>query len=245
MGFRRSNGFSKSAKVLFTPCAKAELILSRQTHLDQLADKLKENRVRRVVEPMLLGENPDVTESDREYCTDLGIIKKTKEGYVISNSIYKEVLPRELTNSLQNRFLVEYKTPSWVNSDGTINIQKLVLLFVEFWRENSDAWKDSLSGYTEAAPHLIFQGFLQRVANGHGKIDREFALGNKRVDLYLKWNSPKNVQRIIFELKIRTEKDNLESIKQKALIQTKEYADLCNATDTKTLLQKGKINSLL
>ena len=35
--------------------AQERLILSRQTHLDQLADKLQEDRVRRVVEPLLSG----------------------------------------------------------------------------------------------------------------------------------------------------------------------------------------------
>ena len=33
--------------------AREELILSRRTHLDQLAHKLEEARVRRVVEPIL------------------------------------------------------------------------------------------------------------------------------------------------------------------------------------------------
>ena len=35
--------------------AQEELILNRVTHLDQLADKLKEERVRRVIEPLLSG----------------------------------------------------------------------------------------------------------------------------------------------------------------------------------------------
>ena len=222
--------------------AKEDLILSRQTHLDQLADKLKEDRVRRVIEPMILGTNPDITEADRTYCTDLGLIKKTDQGFVISNAIYREVLPRELTNTMQSRFLIRYKTPEWVGEDESINNEKLLEMFVQFWRENSDAWKESLSGYVEAAPHLIFQGFLQRVANGHGEIDREYALGNGRVDLYLKWNPPADSksygkeQRIIFELKIRTEKESLETIKKMAVKQTLEYADRCNATVSNILI---------
>jgi hypothetical protein len=45
--------------------AKENLILRRATHLDQLADKLQEPRVRRVVEPMLQG-----TEMDRATTID-------------------------------------------------------------------------------------------------------------------------------------------------------------------------------
>ena len=35
--------------------AQEQLILARETHLDQLADKLDEDRVRRVIEPLLRG----------------------------------------------------------------------------------------------------------------------------------------------------------------------------------------------
>ncbi len=220
--------------------AKEDLILSRQTHLDQLTDKLNESRVRSVIEPMILGEKSNASEVDKTYCKDLGLIKKYNKTEIISNSIYREVIPRELTNGVQLNFGVSYPNPSWVNKDETINNDKLIELFVEFWRENSDAWKTDLSGYVEAAPHLIFQGFLQRVANGHGTINREYALGNGRVDLFLEWVTPVKKQNIIIELKIRNEKQNtnesLEKIKSKALKQTAEYADKCNADNANILI---------
>lgn len=217
--------------------AKERLILSRQTHLDQLADKLKQERIRNVIQPIIKGINVDISGDDLTYCRDLGLIRKTEKGYVISNKIYSEIIPRELTDSLQNRFLVEYQKPIWVNDDFSINIEKLMDMFVQFWRENSDTWKDSLSGYVEVAPHLIFQGFLQRIANGRGRIDREYALGAGRVDLYLQWESPqKKEQRIVFELKMRTEHTNLSTLKKTALIQTAQYADKCNATESHLLI---------
>ncbi len=220
--------------------AKEDLILSRQTHLDQLANKLDEPRVRSVIEPMILGTKSNAPEVDKIYCRDLGLIKKHKKTEIISNLIYREVIPRELTNGIQLNFGTHYPTPKWVNEDETINNDKLIELFVEFWQENSDAWKTDLSGYVEAAPHLIFQGFLQRVANGHGSINREYALGNGRVDLFLEWESPVKTQNIIIELKMRTEKENtpasLEKIKDKALEQTAEYADKCNAESANILI---------
>ena len=43
------------------------------THLDQLADKLREDRVRRVVEPMLSGADEHAfSNRDVEYVRDLG-----------------------------------------------------------------------------------------------------------------------------------------------------------------------------
>ena len=83
---------------------------------------------------------------------------------------------------------------------------------------------------------MIFQAFLQRVANGKGSIAREYGLARKRADLYLNWKSPKKEQRIIFELKIRTEREkteaSLEKLKKAGLKQTDEYSELCSATES-------------
>ncbi len=215
--------------------AKERLILSRATHLDQLADKLKEDRVRHIIEPMITGLDSVVNEEDEQYCIDLGLIMVKDRALVISNDIYKEVLPRELTYSMQRR-LVSTINPDWVNDDESINIDKLITMFVQFWRENSEIWSEDMRGYTEAAPHLTFQAFLQRVANGKGFIGREYGLGMKRADLLLKWESPSGEQRIVFELKILKEKDLYETIKAKALEQTAMYADKCDATEAHILV---------
>ena len=47
--------------------AREALILRRETHLDQLADKLREPRVRRVIEPLLAGGEGEYGDRDREY----------------------------------------------------------------------------------------------------------------------------------------------------------------------------------
>ena len=54
--------------------AREQLILRRETHLDQLTDKLQEERVRRVVEPLLSGvhASPEMRPADLEYVRDLG-----------------------------------------------------------------------------------------------------------------------------------------------------------------------------
>ncbi len=215
--------------------AKERLILSRATHLDQLADKLTEERVRRVIEPLLIGAADNSTKDDNQYCIDLGLVKLTPEGLVVSNDIYMEVIPRELTDIRQTRFLSLF-SPDWVKSDESLDTDKLFTMFQEFWRENSEIWKADMAGYREAAPHLTFQAFLQRVANGKGFIGREFAYGTKRTDLVLKWKYPAGEQRIIIELKMLGEKDSYETIKDKALEQTAIYADKCNATESHIII---------
>ncbi len=226
---------NRDPAVVITPeiieVAKERLIVSRATHLDQLVDKLDEDRVRRVIEPMISGDNVQANYHDEQYCIDLGLIKTSPRGLVISNDIYKEIIPRELTHAMQNAFLSMF-APDWINDDESINVEKLLTMFTQFWREHSEVWQKDMAGYVEAASHLTFFGFLQRVGNGHGLIEREYGLGMKRADLYLRWKPPAQPtasqcggqvgeQRVIFELKLRTQRENSDSafgkLKQEAL----------------------------
>jgi len=64
--------------------AKERLILRRDTHLDQLVDKLQEPRVRRVIEPMLSGKlsSSDHRPDDVQYVRDLGLINVARNGQI-------------------------------------------------------------------------------------------------------------------------------------------------------------------
>ena len=79
--------------------AKENLILRRETHLDQLTDKLKEPRVHNVIGPLIQGtELPNnIAQDDIQYVVDLGLIRRGKQGLEVANAPYREVLPRELT----------------------------------------------------------------------------------------------------------------------------------------------------
>ena len=76
--------------------AREALILRRGTHLDQLADKLREPRVRRVIEPLLSGGDGSYSGRDFEYVRDLGLVAPDPP-LRIANPIYGEVVPRDLT----------------------------------------------------------------------------------------------------------------------------------------------------
>jgi hypothetical protein len=74
--------------------------------------------------------------------------------------------------------------------------------FADFWREHAD-WLPQQQPYAEAAPQLILLAFLQRVVNGGGLIDREYAVGMGRMDLLLRWPLPGGgLQREALELKV-------------------------------------------
>ncbi|MCA1792550.1 MAG: ATP-binding protein, partial [Desulfobacteraceae bacterium] len=83
--------------------AKENLIIRRETHLDQLGDKLQEPRVHRVVAGLLSGRMDapgDLPEDDVQYVTDLGLIRR-KPQLAIANPIYREIIPRMLTATIQ------------------------------------------------------------------------------------------------------------------------------------------------
>ena len=48
--------------------------------------------------------------------------------------------------------------------------------FQAFFREHSEHWLGRFD-YAEADPQLPLQAFLQRAANGGGRIEREYGLG--------------------------------------------------------------------
>ena len=81
--------------------AREELVLSRRTHLDQLAHKLEEARVRRVVEPILSGGEARHHARDLEYLRDLGLLAPDSPPRM-ANPIYAEMVPRELGYILQS-----------------------------------------------------------------------------------------------------------------------------------------------
>jgi hypothetical protein len=217
--------------------AKEALILRKDTHLDQLGDKLREDRVRRVVQPILLSDENEragdgINVDDLQYCIDLGLVRKTPRGLIISNPIYREVIPRELTSDAQE-FLIPRFEPNWVRPDGLLDVSKLMVQFQEFYQENGESWTCRFA-YREAGPQLLLQAFLQRVINGQGRIEREYALGTGRTDLYLRWPHPSGVQKAVIELKVLHK--GLESTIAKGLKQVSAYADRCGAAEIHLLI---------
>ncbi len=213
--------------------AREKLIYARTTHLHQLSNKLKEPRVHSVIAPMLHGEshhqmNPD----DVEYVVDLGLVKRARNGALtIANKIYQEVIPREL--SYGSQMAIEQDQAWYLDSNNHIDMPKLLSAFRQFFRENSEVWLERFD-YKEAGPQLLMQAFLQRIINGGGRINREYALGRKRTDLIVEWPTTDkgfygDVQRIVIELKIL--RNALDTTIEKGLQQTADYADKIGASE--------------
>lgn len=208
--------------------AAENLIRRRETHLDQLADKLKEPRVRRVVSPLLegVGRPADLLADDIEYVRDLGLIRTDEGEIVVANPIYREVIPRELTYNAQ--YTIAQSTEWYIDPDGGLAMEKLLRAFQDFFREHSEHWVERFH-YKQAGPQLLLQAFLQRVVNSGGRIDREYGLGRGRTDLLVSWPKGEETQRIVLELKINHK--GLDAALRDGLRQTAGYMDRCGAAE--------------
>jgi hypothetical protein len=191
--------------------AKETIILERRTHIDSLVARLREERVRRIIGPMLVGDRAtdDVLDDDFAYVLGLGLIRARAGRYEIANPIYAEVLPRALTYNQQMQIANE---PAWyVRPDGALDMAKLMADWQVFWRKDGHLAAEAFQ-YREAGPHLMLMAFLQRVVNGGGRIEREYGLGRGALDLMVEWRG----QRHAIEVKLRrdteTEEDALDQI---------------------------------
>lgn len=229
--------------------AKEILIRRRDTHLDSLLDRLREKRVRRVLEPILAGESPDpeVFNDDYRFVEDLGLVSTGPGGLGISNAIYQEIIPRALTATAE-RF-VPMQRASYVDKQGRLNWSTLLEGFIASWKQNAE-WMLRQQPYSEAAAQLVFMAFLHRLVNGVdldpydldpsfavASVDREFAVGSGRVDLMVRWpvavEGGLEIQRFAEELKVRRDRDG--DPLQKGLEQLSEYLDRLEL-DTGTLV---------
>jgi hypothetical protein len=196
--------------------AKEILILERRTHIDSLIHRLREPRVRKILAPMLVGDETgsDVLDDDLAYVIGLGIVRIRAGAIEIANPIYREVIPRALTYLRQLQIPVE--TGAFVRPDGALDLPRLMTAWQAFWREDGHLATAGFA-YQEAGPHLMLMAFLQRVVNGGGRVEREYALGRGALDLLIAWRGARHV----VEVKLR--RDTLTE--DRALAQVATYLD--------------------
>ena len=203
--------------------ACGQMMLARETHLDALGERLRDPRIRRVIQPIITGEfNPDLgrTNPDVMLAMDLGLVRWTSEtGLMIANPIYLGILTNHL-NSGYHDILPPPSTWQWQKPDGNLDMDQLLKEFQKFWRRYADVW-ELKADYSEAFPHLLLQAFLQRILNGGGRIERECAAGRGRMDLGIEYNN----YWYIIEIKLVHDYDTPQTIREEGLEQIRKYRD--------------------
>lgn len=193
--------------------AREALIQRRDTHLDSLVDKLREEPVRQVVMAVINGDPPDFDSYNDAvlYVRDLGLIAPNPP-VRLANPIYQEIIPRVLSLGFQECIPSDYADPAWYIHQGRLDMDALLKAFQEFYREHAEAWLEKYD-FREVGRQLLLMAFLQRVVNGGGRIEREMAVGNGRCDLWLEFGC----DRFVLELKLlRGPQDQVRGLRQLA-----------------------------
>jgi hypothetical protein len=196
------------------------MIAARETHLDALAYRLGDPGIKKVIETIITGESdPAMTESEPfRLCMDLGLVVKEDGTPSIANPIYREIIARQMTYSTQDA--IPRPEWEWEKPDGSLDMDRLLKEFQKFWRKHSEVWEQK-SGYTEAFPHLLVMAFLQRVLNGGGRIEREYAAGRGCMDLAVEYKG----RMCVIEIKLIHYYDNPEEVGEEGLEQIRRYCD--------------------
>ena len=196
---------------LHVESAKETIIVERRAHIDSLIARLREPRVRRLLEPMLAGTAlpADVLNDDVSYLRDLGLVRMDRGELRIANPIYREVIPRALTWTQQ--ISIHQPTEWYVRPDGTLDLPKLMAAWQTFWRKDGHLAAEGF-GYREAGAHLMLMAFLQRVVNGGGRIEREYGLGRGALDLMIFWREERHAVEVKLRRDTETEAEALEQI---------------------------------
>jgi hypothetical protein len=200
------------------------MILARETHLDALAYRMEDPRIEKLMSTLITGSvDLELAKSEAfRICSDLGLVTMTKGVPSIANPIYKEVLARQMTIGAQA--MIPEPEWQWEKPDGSLDMDALLKEFQKFWRRNSEIWEGKIN-YTEAFPHLLLMAFLQRVLNGGGHIDREYAAGRGRMDLAVEYNN----KMYIIEIKLIYSYNSPAEIREEGLEQIARYRDKIDA----------------
>lgn len=202
--------------------ARERLVLARATHLDSLLARLREERVRRVLMPIMAGDSLvlDTLDDDLIYLRDLGLIARDNP-VRIANSIYREIIVRVLGSGAEANITTPRQR--FIAKDGRLDRAILLKEFMDFWIQHGEVLVEGHS-YHEVAPQLVLMAYLHRVVNGGGFVDREYGIGRGRIDLLIRWPVPDGTwQREAFELKVW--RDRKPDPLAKGLEQLDEYLD--------------------
>jgi hypothetical protein len=200
--------------------ARQQMIMARETHLDALAYRLEDPGIRALIEKLISGvSDPTLADSETfRICVDLGLVTLENGTPQIANPIYREVIARHITYSAQ--LAIPPPEWQWQKPDGTLDMDSLLREFQGFWQTNSEAWEEMMN-YSEAFPHLLLMAFLQRVTNGNGRIEREYAAGRGRMDLAVEYMGRWD----IIEVKLLRKGQSLDKLKETGVQQILRYRD--------------------
>jgi len=144
------------------------------------------------------------------------VMARGAAGVMIANPIYREVIPTML--AYVTRASLPQMAPVWLKLDGALNPTKLLDAFLTFWRQHGQPLLKSVH-YHEIAPHIVLMAFLHRVVNGGGSLEREYAIGTRRMDVCLRYGQ------VTLGMELKVWRDGESDPLKEGLAQLDHYLD--------------------
>ncbi|HWN70560.1 MAG TPA: AAA family ATPase [Haliangium sp.] len=164
--------------------ARERLIRQRPTHLDWLLAQLRDDRVRRVIEPLLTGVlTAGLRHGDAEYVHDLGLVARGPTLH-IANPIYGDAIVRYLGAVVENG--VALPPGHFVGADGRLELPAVLRAFAALWQEHGAEIAPAVI-YADAAPQIALVTYLHRILNGTGFVDCEYGIERGHIQVQLRW----------------------------------------------------------
>jgi hypothetical protein len=163
--------------------ARDALLERRGGFLDELEGRIREARLRAVLEQITAGVTRDLPTEDVRTVIELGLVRRTSDGrLVLANPIFLGLVTRCLPGMVRSIF--PPGQPPWVGPDGRLDPARLLDAFLGFWRRHGEELF-STAPYSELSP-LVLTAFLHRVVTSGGMIEREYAIGRGRMDVCIR-----------------------------------------------------------
>jgi len=196
------NDYSRPVTVAHITEARKELIRRRDTHLENLADRLRESAVKTVTEAIISGEflEPGRLRDDLTHVQEIGLAT-LKTPVKFANPIYAETVFRALNYSYQISFNPEMAEPGRYIKSGRLIMDSLLSVFQEFYRRHAEAWLEKFD-FREIGRQLLLIAFLQRIVGINGIIECETAVGSGRCEVLVIFGSER------FALTLKLQRDS-------------------------------------
>ncbi len=181
----------KITRIMSRPVDEAfQNLLARQgNHLEFLTTKLRDERVKRALMPILTGGllADQVSDIDLNYTRELGILSQSRNNF--DNMLYTEVLPRALYAPVT--YMINLSTERFLLPDQSIDTIKLIKSFQLFFRNHIDRLVERID-YGPAAYTLVFQALLQKLEDGTCTVTRDFSAERGFTHISINWRYPRD-----------------------------------------------------
>ncbi|UQA63407.1 ATP-binding protein [Polyangium aurulentum] len=163
--------------------AAARLVQKGVTPIDNLAALLADERVRRVIEPLLAGR-VDVAAAraeDVDHARDIGLLAPDAPAR-IEGGIHRALVPRLLASGVER--VVSDDPAQLFGGEGRLDMALLLDRFAAFYAAHGEALSRA-TAYEAIAPELVLLGYLHRALHGRGRVVCDYGVGRGRVDVLL------------------------------------------------------------